>query len=127
VSFISSSTGMMISDSLVFKTTDGGESWTSTVVASSLLLSNVQYVDEQTALANGVILPTGDSEFVNQVFRTTDGGATWTPTFHLYGYRYNFGKMAFRDTRNGVMCGSSGVLYRISDAGLTWDSLHTPA
>ena len=69
VFFIDASTGWIVGSS-IYKTTDGGSSWTEQYGDSSSELDAISFFDPLTGWATG---------FNNLVLHTTDGGQTWVP------------------------------------------------
>ena len=90
----------------IFKTTDGGDTW-STITQSF-----------STALA-GIDFPNSDTGYIctldNKILMSTDGGNNWSVS---YNGSVNFDKIAFRDGLNGVASGTF-KLYT-NDGGTTW-------
>jgi len=69
VFFIDASTGWIVGSS-IYKTTDGGSSWTKQYGDSSSELDAISFFDPLNGWATG---------FNNLVLHTTDGGQTWVP------------------------------------------------
>ena len=65
----------------VFKSTDGGESWTQMGLENSLFVARIQIHPEDPDIV--YVAATGDEDadnFQGGVFKTTDGGVSWTKT-----------------------------------------------
>lgn len=114
VTFIDESTGYVLGSTDgqldLYKTTDGGQSWSRTLKQCKGHASAIQFVDANT----GWILTT------NLILGTTDGGKTWTE--HSLGkarYVYSF---HFSDAQNGVVMTSNDGILRTGDGGKTWKS-----
>jgi photosystem II stability/assembly factor-like uncharacterized protein len=77
VFFINENTGWTAGgwNRLIHKTTDGGESWTSTgLTTNTKYLRCIEFMNESIGLCGSL---SGSGEPAS-LFRTTDGGATWT-------------------------------------------------
>ena len=85
-------------------TTDGGQHWRSTRLATESLPS-VFFVDALRGWAAG-----------NGFFHTTDGGQSWFQD-NAFGTVYD---LFFVDALRGFACGNGGVTYRTTDGGLHW-------
>ncbi len=112
--FIDSQTGWTAGTSgLVFKTINGGTTWTSQS-AGSTTYSSVFF----TSVNDGWIVGT------NQIRRTTDGGSNWiTQSVPNNG---SLEKVYFTDALNGYIIGSSQVL-KTTDGGNNWIAVSTNA
>jgi len=107
----------------VYKTTNGGTSWTKQTTAtfsSSLSFPDIIYFwDLNTGVAIGD--PVANNRL--EVYNTTDGGVTWVS--NPSGGSSNPGEAAYVHNKsvagNTIWCGSSsGRIYRSNDKGLTW-------
>ena len=99
----------------VFRTSDGGATWSRQNTGSTKPFLAISCIDEQTAWIGGK---------AGILYRTTDAGATWkllTPntTKHIFD-------MAFVDGSNGVAVGDWGLIMHTSDGGDTWTLLGMP-
>jgi photosystem II stability/assembly factor-like uncharacterized protein len=98
----------------IFRTTDGGHSWTQTSPWGSLY--DLSFVDAQHgwACGNGGL-----------VYRTTDGGLSWT----WKDLQTDFGTLSdifFLDVSRGWACGADARLYATTDGGDTWSKIPVP-
>lgn len=91
----------------IYKTTDGGTTWTTYTQNHSTILGGISFADENTGY-----ICTLDTY---QILKSTDGGETWTVS---YTGTEGFDKIAFKDTQNGVASGTFKVY--TSDGGATW-------
>ena len=100
----------------VFKTTNGGNSWTSLGGAG---LTNVGF---HWWFGGITIDPTDENTLYNIGFvmeKSTDGGTTWGPSFP--GVHVDQHALAFHPTTpNLILLGNDGGFYTSSDAGATW-------
>jgi photosystem II stability/assembly factor-like uncharacterized protein len=109
----------------VFRTTDGGRTWTDVSPADT---DGLQFRDvEARSATEAVILAIGEGE-ASRIYRTTDGGATWSETF------VNHDEAAFYDCMAFFPGGRHGLAlsdpvdgrFRIlatRDAGRSWTVL----
>lgn len=113
----------------VYKTTDGGLTWTSInpfpalneAVNGSAYTSytGVWALDNNTVFVLGNIFTTAGFK---RLYKTTDGGATWTDISNNINTLLPVGNMLyvmFHDVNNGYVCGSN-VLFTTNNGGATW-------
>jgi hypothetical protein len=122
----------------VWKTTDGGTSWTPltdnqrtlAIGAVAVAKSNPQVVYAGTGEGNN----SGDSQYGRGILKSTDGGQTWTlqqgpgnvfdrmatAQIAVDPTNPNIAYAAMQDFAfNGACCSNTGV-YKTTDGGLTW-------
>ncbi|MGA2625368.1 MAG: YCF48-related protein [Bacteroidota bacterium] len=99
--------------SRVFKTVDGGISWSGSDFLSGALES-ITFVNATYGWAVGK--PT-------TIVKTTDGGVTWRP--EQSPVAASFYGVHFVDPLHGWICGSTGTVLRTNDGGSSWASLST--
>jgi photosystem II stability/assembly factor-like uncharacterized protein len=102
--------------SFIYRTTDGGDSWTLLMQDTTILgLYGISFTDDHTATvvgSNGTIL------------RTTDGGETWTP--QTSGTEADLWDVFFISADTGWAVGGffsslyGGVILKTTDGGTTW-------
>ena len=104
------------------RTTDGGASWKTLVVASdasALDFRDIDAFDAQTAY----ILSIGEGE-KSRIFKTVDGGQHWKLQFTNRNPKAFFDAMAFWDSTHGIAVSDpvDGKFLTIStdDGGVTW-------
>jgi photosystem II stability/assembly factor-like uncharacterized protein len=99
--------------SAVYRTDDGGASWTNTHWMSERVVEDAAF----SSVVNGVIVGR-----MPEIFHTQDGGHTWVPREKgtirpLYG-------VSFSDPLNGTAVGydrdDGAIILRTVDGGLTW-------
>lgn len=101
-------------DSLVMRTTDGGDTWTRTIVPSKAELFHLDF----NGSSHGWIV--GDKGLI---VATTNGGETWSvqrsgTTAALYN-------VDFRDDNEGYAVGEAGTILRTENGGSTWEKVKT--
>ncbi len=110
----------------VFKTTNGGASWTDISpfpsINTTMTYSDIQVLNDQTVFVTGNGFPR------KVVYKTTDGGATWTDispvlTNVTLG---NYNAILMHDVNNGILISVSGVL-RTSNGGTSWTAEFSPS
>ncbi|OGC86570.1 MAG: hypothetical protein A2142_00810 [candidate division Zixibacteria bacterium RBG_16_48_11] len=125
VSFVDVNNGWVIGreDSVVFHTTDGGDTW------------NRQVVPPVPGIC-GPYLPWGDVFFVDsangwavttcaRIYKTTDGGANWVIAETSLGFG-SLGEIFFTDLTHGWVDGSASVGdWRTTDGGESWEKIQT--
>jgi len=95
----------------IFRTTDGGITWTSQTSGTGFYIYSVGFTDTNT----GTMVGDGGT-----ILRTTDGGANWTrqssgTTLPLHG-------VLFTDASTGTAVGASGIILRTTNGGTNWTS-----
>jgi len=106
------------------RTTDGGKTWTASVVpgASQLDFRDVQAVDANTAY----LLSIGPGE-ASKIYKTTDGGRGWTLQFNNQNPKAFFDAFAFWDARTGIAMSDpvdgKFILIKTTDGGANWKEL----
>jgi photosystem II stability/assembly factor-like uncharacterized protein len=100
---------------LLFKTTDGGITWSDESI-NNAGFSDIQFIDSNNGIVIGGIA-VGTSFY--DMIRTTDGGNTWIP--QLTGGSLNIPlAVYFSDLNNGTIVGDQGMIKRTTDGGITW-------
>lgn len=99
-------------DGQVFRSTDGGGSWTEITVACADP-REFHFLDDQTIII---------SHSNQSLLRSEDGGDTWTEILLEYSYR---GMAHFPTATVGYLFQQSGgPLLKSTDAGASWDSIY---
>ena len=122
VSFVDANVGYATgaSNGNLFKTTDGGNTWTSLPQNMSFLgtIANFQFFSADTGVAT-----TSSWKFL----KTTDGGATWN---QLASFCVGPPVLHFINENVGVISGDNSnydcKMYTTVDGGLNWSNTHVP-
>jgi photosystem II stability/assembly factor-like uncharacterized protein len=109
VFFSDAFTGTIIGKNSIFRTTDGGITWTPQSSGTSNDLFDLCFTDANT----GTIVGAGGT-----ILRTTNGGATWTP--QTSGTSMTLYSVCFTNANTGTVVGRSGTVLRTTDGGATW-------
>lgn len=100
--------------SLVFKSTDGGTTWTKSVIyGTSTTLWDIQFYNEYLGYAAGSS---------GRIFKTTDGGLTWSILSSPFGTSTIY-SIAILDSLTLIATGVSAKAYKSIDGGTTWIAL----
>lgn len=115
--FTSPTEGWVVGDlGRVYKTRDGGKSWTRFNVSGRRPFFSVSCLDGNRALI---------STTHARIFHTADGGATWNELV-APGDR-NLLTVEFVNDQVGIAVGDFGLLVRTEDGGKTWEELKVPS
>ncbi|MBK8551622.1 MAG: T9SS type A sorting domain-containing protein [Ignavibacteria bacterium] len=113
ISFINSNTGYLCGDDgFIRKTTTGGTTWFPLTTNTSFGIYGIDAVDEfhvYASVTNGSIL------------RSTDGGASFTSVPVSANQMLT---VDFSSSDTGYAAGQGGVVYRTTNAGLSWTFLN---
>ena len=93
--------GSFLTDGMIARTTDGGESWTRRDSGTGRFLWDVAFVDAQEGWAVGSF---------GTILYSDDGGATWEPQYS--GTEQILQSMVFIDSTLGWAVGEGGVILR---------------
>ena len=104
----------------IYKTTNGGTTWTPVTIPFTGQIKKVRAVD-----ANLVYI--GANSGGNRVAKSTDGGATWTQI--ALPATVDVVSLDFKDANTGYVCGNSSAtaICKTTDGGATWsfENSHT--
>lgn len=123
----------------IFKTIDGGQTWTMVLHKPGTFIRALGFVDSQLGFAGSI----GTEYFpgvtdTNPLYRTTDGGANWAPVTGIAGPQVkglcaidivtssfiNAGNLEHRTVVHAAgRVGGPAYLMRSLDAGATWKSI----
>ena len=126
--FVDAENGYVTADSLIYKTTDGGESWKGTVLGKITAAPDLQFVDHGHGYAVAFAFNT-PNPITGSLFRTTNAGQSWETVLHREEIN-PVGVWFFPDNQTGFVVGrsqkgkkDSGFLYQTDNGGMDWDSL----
>lgn len=105
--FTDNQTGFVTADSNIYKTTDGGMSWTNIFTASDWL-SEIYFYDRN----NGYVI----GEWFGSLYKTEDGGATWNFEFQEL---FNARSIQFISRDTGFISLYNTIL-KTTDGGSNW-------
>jgi photosystem II stability/assembly factor-like uncharacterized protein len=138
--FINEKTGWYVNGAgKIFKTTDGGDTWTQKLHKPGTYFRCIAFVDENIGLAGNI----GPGYFPNvsdatPLYRTTDGGETWEPVQSIEGppivglcaievLHEQFINAGNLDTRTRIYAagrvGGPAALIFSDDLGLSWKQI----
>ena len=112
---------------MMFRTTDGGRTWSSRPAMNGAYVLSASFVDpDQGWLLIRSDPPTGAS---SRLFRTRDGGVTWTSLGSPVAPADNAYRVQFTDSKVGWLESLSArpYAYRSVDSGTTWRQVALPA
>jgi len=110
--FGSATNGIIVgADGVILNTTNGGTDWAIRVSGTANSLNKVLMLDNSHAYADADADADGSG-----VLKTVDGGETWTLSHPGTAIKRVF----FSDVNTGTAVGSSGNIYRTTDACANW-------
>jgi photosystem II stability/assembly factor-like uncharacterized protein len=104
--------GYVISNNVLRKTVDGGKSWSALRTGVNFELKKMHF----TSALHGVAI--GGSNIIY----TNNGGLTWQDV-SIPGNKLFFNDVVFTTAKVGYVCGNQGIIYKTTDAGLTWKEM----
>ncbi len=119
VSFVDSLVGFASGLAGVFKTVNGGATWTNVTPqqTSQFLFGGCHFTSRDTGVVVGVGL--GCSQ-IHYFFRTTNGGATWVGTTTA-GFSAQLNDVRILSSRGLGYAVGSGHIWRTLDGGVNWN------
>jgi photosystem II stability/assembly factor-like uncharacterized protein len=110
INFVDATHGWAVGrNAKIFKTSDGGISWTLQTAFGSIIFHSVYFTD----INNGVAV--GDYTIV----KTSDGGKNWKVALSI-PQGNSFLSVYFINSKIGWAVGSSGIIKKTTDGGDTW-------
>ncbi|MBK7032443.1 MAG: hypothetical protein IPH49_04080 [Ignavibacteria bacterium] len=117
IEFVDSDYGWISSSAGIFRTTDGGSTWT---MANASLGGSISFVDRNKGWA-------ASGSYLNSsgwIKHTTDGGVTWVS--QASGLPMDILQLDFFDQNTGCAVGSWGKILWTNDGGQTWSESPSP-
>jgi len=96
------------------KTTDAGNSWTSTYSGTPYEFTQVDFPTNST----GYVLAN-----LHVLLKTNDAGVTWNQ-LPAYDYTYT-SSLFFTSADTGYLCGSNGKIFKTADGGISFSTLNS--
>nr|WP_294858585.1 YCF48-related protein [uncultured Fluviicola sp.] len=119
INFLNDTVGIvLVTGSMVWKTTDGGQTWDTIFANPNFYLGALQFVDENTMIAVGQ-----DPGYGNLIV-SHDGGLSWTEPQGTAGLWLT--DVYFTSNLVGYIVGQNGVFKTTIDGGLTWQTSSVP-
>ena len=125
VDFISETTGYILTQNEIYKTTDNGNNWLKVTPADSVMYNKIFYLSGDT-----IIVGCEDSDFfpsTNRLFCSTNAGAAWSSKKIETNENYIW-DISFSDINNGWLVGSDQwfaasrkFILHSSDGGDNWE------
>lgn len=114
--FLNSQYGFIVSDTSIYKTVDGGNTWTEVLHDNRIEFYRVSVVDANTVFASGKNLFTSADSLC--LFKTTDGGSNWSIISIDASFFFESG-ICFQNAANGFYAAGFSIK-STTDGGATW-------
>jgi len=110
IHFVNQDTGMILDDSKVHLTYNGGITWDSTYYIGAYTMRRLSFWDDHGCYSVG---------YTGRIIKSTDLGQSWENVGQSFGSRiYNIG---FFDSYNGLALAGTFLLYRTENGGYSWE------
>ena len=121
VSFLNAQTGFAVGAyGIILRTDDGGENW---IVSSSPPTSDINFYSICFSDINNATIVGGGINGGEVIYHTSNGGNSWELQMGGTLYQDVFTDVSFYDNENGVVIGTSGLVYRTTNGGTNWISV----
>lgn len=121
VDFVTDELGFVTGDNKVYKTVNGGNSWTACFAASNLIyFEDVYAIDQNHVLAVGLDFNNGKSVMV----KTNNGGNNWQAVT-LPDDSAFLKSLFFVNSTLGFCSGAGGLVLKTTDGGDSWQLLNS--
>lgn len=121
INFVSPDVGFVLGffelESKIWKTTDGGTSWTTQTTAGANYLNTLYFFDDNNGYAAGGSLG-------SEIIKTTNGGTTWE-LVQYYDYPA-LSDIYFFNQTTGIAAGENGCVLMTTNAGINWEQTGSP-
>lgn len=101
---------------LIKKTTNGGTTWAEQTINSTLGMTTLYFINNNTGFA-------ASNSSGQNFFRTTNGGINWVAGTSVFNY---INDISFVNENIGYACAPFGAFYRTTNGGSNWVQLTTP-
>ena len=101
----------------MFKTSDGGINWQWYGIASYNAIWAPNFVNNNIGFSIA-----RDTNNDTAIVKTTDSGISW---FNIFSANIPIQGLFFIDESNGWACGNSGITYRTTNGGISFDTVQT--
>lgn len=115
VYFISADTGYVAGGKDMYKTIDGGISWTKKTLNPNISSTRAIYF---TSSSIGYAIGRSDLQMDGAISKTTDGGNSWTT--QTFSTSIGLNAVSFPSASIGYAVGSPGKIYKTSNGGNSW-------
>lgn len=111
--FLNNNTGYLTGSDSIYKTTNGGQNWSSSPAFLNSTISTLEYVNSNTGYASSV--------YSGRFYKTTNGGTVWNqviiqnPTLSASGFD-------FIDADNILTVSKYGLIEKTTNGGTNWQN-----
>lgn len=112
----------------LYRTTDAGATWSHSMLPTAI--TKIAIVDNLNIWGGGAHYLSQDTvgEYRDIIMHSTDGGVSWTTALDTVPYGvFGIFAIAFADANNGMAGAGTGLIYRTSDGGLSWERQWLPS
>lgn len=115
VYFLNADTGYAAGFKSVFKTTNGGVTWTEKTISTTINTINDLYFANSNT---GYVVGSSNLQMNGAISKTNDGGDTWT--IQTLSNSYVMNAICFPSANIGYAVGSPGKIYKTINGGGSW-------